>query len=113
MGKRACQKALRSTQNLQNEQVQSVENLVNAERQERMWFKKKRNSLELDKVEARFQQAVDLFKDLDKREFKRLMDGIQLTWEGYNKIRQVQTVDEKFVADITTNNEEEIDFKEM
>lgn len=78
-----------------------------------MWFKKKRSSLELDKVEARFQQAVDLFKDLDKREFKRLMDGIQLTWEGYNKIRQVQTVDEKIIADVSTDNEEEIDFKEM
>lgn len=78
-----------------------------------MWFKKKRNNLELDKVEARFQQAVDLFKDLDKREFKRLMDGIQLTWEGYNKIRQVQTVDEKIIADVSTDNEEEIDFKEM
>ena len=75
-------------------------------------FKRKKTKI-LDKVEARFQQAVDLFKDLDKREFKRLMDGIQLTWEGYNKIRQVQTVDEKFVADIATNNEEEIDFKEM
>lgn len=75
-------------------------------------FKRKKTK-SLDKVEARFQQAVDLFKDLDKREFKRLMDGIQLTWEGYNKIRQVQTVDEKFVADVTTNNEEEIDFKEM
>lgn len=78
-----------------------------------MWFKKKRSSLELDKVEARFQQAVDLFKDLDKREFKRLMDGIQLTWEGYNKIRQVQTVDEKIIADVSTDNEEDIDFKEM
>lgn len=74
---------------------------------------KRKKAKSLDKVEARFQQAVDLFKDLDKREFKRLMDGIQLTWEGYNKIRQVQTVDEKFVADVTTNNEEEIDFKEM
>lgn len=78
-----------------------------------MWFKKKKSNLELDKVEARFQQAVDLFKDLDKREFKRLMDGIQLTWEGYNKIRQVQTVDEKIIADVSTDNEEEIGFKEM
>lgn len=75
-------------------------------------FKRKKTK-SLDKVEARFQQAVDLFKDLDKREFNRLMDGIRLTWEGYNKIRQVQTVDEKVVADITGNNEEEIDFKEM
>lgn len=75
-------------------------------------FKRKKTK-SLDKVEARFQQAVDLFKDLDKREFNRLMDGIRLTWEGYNKIRQVQTVDEKVVADVTGNNEEEIDFKEM
>ena len=65
-----------------------------------------------DKVEARFQQAVDLFKDLDKREFKRLMDGIQLTWEGYNKIRQVQTTEEKECADVA-EIEKELDFKEV
>lgn len=75
-----------------------------------MFRRKKIKSL--DKVEARFQQAVDLFKDLDKREFNRLMDGIRLTWEGYNKIRQVQTVDEKEMADIDTA-EETIDYKEM
>ena len=99
----------------QNEQVQSVENLVNAAqlRKRRRKMFKRNKTKSIDKVEARFQQAVDLFKDLDKREFKRLMDGIQLTWEGYNKIRQVQTVDEKFIADITSSNEEEIDFKEM
>lgn len=75
-------------------------------------FKRKKTK-SLDKVEARFQQAVDLFKDLDKREFKRLMDGIQLTWEGYNKIRQVQTVDEKNIADVSTDNEEYANFEEM
>lgn len=64
-----------------------------------------------DKVEARFQQAVDLFKDLDKREFKRLIEGIELTWEGYNKIRQVQTTDEKECADVA-KIERELDFKE-
>lgn len=51
-------------------------------------------------VEARFQKAVDLFKDLDRQEFKRLMQGLELAWEGYNKIRQVQTVDEKETAEI-------------
>lgn len=51
-------------------------------------------------VEERFQKAVDLFKDLDRREFKRLLEGLELAWEGYNKIRQVQTNDEKESAEI-------------
>ena len=66
-----------------------------------------------DKVEARFQQAVDLFKDLDRREFKRLMDGIQLTWEGYNKSRQVQTTEDKEFADVSKIEKEITEFKEQ
>lgn len=72
-------------------------------------FKKKKIR---DRVEARFQQAVDLFKDLDKREFKRLIEGIELTWEGYNKIRQVQTTEDKECADVA-KIEKELDFKEI
>ena len=53
-----------------------------------------------DKVEARFQQAVGLIRDLDRREFNRLIDGLKLTWEGYNRIRQVQTNEDKEVAEI-------------
>lgn len=66
-----------------------------------------------DRVEARFQQAVDLFKDLDKKEFKRLMDGIQLTWEGYNKIRQVQTTEDKEFADVSKIEKEITEYKEQ
>lgn len=73
------------------------------------WRKRKKN---YDRVEQRFQQAVDLVKDLDKREFNRLIDGIELAWQSYNKIRQVQTVDEKEMADIT-NAEKELDYLEM
>lgn len=73
------------------------------------WHKKKRY---YDKVEQRFQQAVELVKDLDKREFNRLIDGIELAWQSYNKIRQVQTVDEKEMADIA-EVEKELEYKEM
>lgn len=73
-------------------------------------FKKKRKVE--DKVEARFQQVVDLFKDLDKREFKRLMKGVELTWEGYNEIRQVQTVDEKENAEMICSLDS-ADYKEI
>lgn len=62
-----------------------------------MWKKKRKYQ---DKVEARFQTVIDLCKDLDKREFNRMMDGIELAWQGYNKIRQVQTIDEKEVAEV-------------
>lgn len=61
-------------------------------------FRKKRKIA--DKVEARFQQAVGLIRDLDRREFNRLIDGLKLTWEGYNRIRAVQTNEDKEVAEI-------------
>lgn len=73
------------------------------------WRKKKR---QYDKVEQRFQQAVNLIKDLDKREFNRLIDGIELAWQSYDKIRQVQTIDEKEMADIA-EVEKELEYKEM
>lgn len=53
-----------------------------------------------DKVEMRFQQAVVLIRDLDRREFNRLIDGLKLTWEGYNRIRAVQTNEDKEFAEI-------------
>ena len=73
-----------------------------------MWHKRQHQ----DKVERRFQQTVELVKDLDKREFNRLIDGIELAWQSYNKIRQVQTVDEKEMADIA-EVEKELEYKEM
>lgn len=73
------------------------------------WHKKKH---QYDKVEQRFQQAVNLVKDLDKREFNRLIDGIELAWQSYDKIRQVQTIDEKEMADIT-EVEKELEYKEF
>lgn len=53
-----------------------------------------------DRVESRFQQGLVLVKDLDKKEFKRLIDGLTLVWQGYDCMRRVQTIDEKETADI-------------
>lgn len=55
---------------------------------------------EADKVESRFQQGLVLVRDLDKREFKRFVDGLTLAWQGYDCMRRVQTIDEKETADI-------------
>lgn len=57
----------------------------------------KRNA---DKVEANFQQGLNLVKDLDKKEFNRFIDGLTLAWQGYDRIRRVQTMDEKENSDI-------------
>lgn len=54
-----------------------------------------------DYIEARFQTAVDLIKDLDRSEFKRFVDGLTLTWQGYDKIRQVQSREEKELGQVT------------
>ncbi len=75
-----------------------------------MVFRKKRQ-IE-DKVEARFQQAVSLIRDLDRPEFNRLIDGLRLTWEGYNRIRKVQTTDEKEDAE-RAKIEKELDYLEQ
>lgn len=64
-----------------------------------MMFKKKKIKSN-DRVEARFQQVVDLVRDLDKKEFNRLLEGITLAWQAYNKVGQAKTSYEKEVEDI-------------
>lgn len=64
-----------------------------------------------DRVEARFQQAVTLIRDLDRQEFNRLIDGLKLTWEGYSRIRKVKTVEDKEDAE-RAKAEQELDFLE-
>lgn len=61
---------------------------------------KRKNKRFADKVEARFQQALVLVKDLDKREYNRFVDGLTLAWQGYDRIRRVQTIDEKENSDL-------------
>lgn len=63
------------------------------------WFSKKTNLRE-DRVEKRFQLIVDLIKDLDKREFTKLKEGIDLAWQAYDKISKAKTTVEKELSDI-------------
>lgn len=61
------------------------------------FIKKKKHA---DRVETRFQQGLVLVKDLDKKEFNRFIDGLTLAWQGYDRIRRVQTIDEKENSDV-------------
>lgn len=50
--------------------------------------------------ERRFEAVYSLVKDLPKADFNRLIDGIKLAWEGYDKALRVKTREEKENADI-------------
>lgn len=65
----------------------------------RHWFSRK-TSHPVDRVEAKFQAVVDLIRDLDRREFNRLKEGMELVWQGYNKVGQAKTTIEKEMEDI-------------
>lgn len=67
----------------------------------RLFRRKKHRGETTDYIEVRFQTAVDLIKDLDKKEFNRFIDGLTLTWQGYDKIRQVQSREEKEMEQVT------------
>ena len=54
----------------------------------------------IDRVEAKFQAVVDLIRDLDKKEFNRLKEGMDLVWQGYQKVGQAKTTIEKEMEDI-------------
>lgn len=65
-----------------------------------MLFKKHKNNSELDR-EQEFQTVLDIIKGYDRAEFKRFMDGMTLAYQGYDKVRRVQTREEKETEDIT------------
>lgn len=45
--------------------------------------------------EARFNNMMELIKDLPKADYNRLKAAMDLGWEAYQKVRNVKTVDEK------------------
>ena len=54
----------------------------------------------IDRVETKFQAVVDLIRDLDKKEFNRLKEGMDLVWQGYQKVGQAKTTVEKELEDV-------------
>ena len=48
--------------------------------------------------EQRQKQAIEYITELDKTEFNRFTDSVQLIWQGYDKLLRVQTRTEKAEA---------------
>ncbi len=48
--------------------------------------------------EERQKQAIEYITSLDKTEFKKFIDSVELIWQGYDKLLRVQTREEKAEA---------------
>lgn len=59
----------------------------------------------LDATEERFQKMVDLVWDLDKKDFNRMIEALKLVWQGYDKMRPIQTIEEKTARVESTDDE--------
>lgn len=65
-----------------------------------LFSKKKRTLSEVQHVEETLDVIVDLIKDLPKSDFDKLMLAIKDIWNGYEKIRNVHTREERMDSDI-------------
>lgn len=64
-----------------------------------MLFKKTKTKL-ISSSETKLNTIVDLVKDLPRADYNRLREGMELIYNGYQKIKNAKTVDEKEISDI-------------
>lgn len=57
-------------------------------------FKKQSNFYEEDPVENRFDAMMDLVKDLSKADYKRLKKAMDLGYDAYQTVRNIETDDD-------------------
>ena len=64
-----------------------------------MLFKKTRTQ-PITSSEAKLNTIIDLIKDLPRPDYNRLREGMELIYNGYQKIKNAKTNDEKELGDI-------------
>lgn len=64
-------------------------------------FRKRRKKI-ADPAEEKFDAMMNLIKDLPRADYNRLKDAMDLSYNAYQKVRNVKTTDEKENADITS-----------
>lgn len=66
-----------------------------------MFFKKFDEPEEqITETEENFRLILDIVKGLDRTEFKRFQQALELAWSGYDKLLRVQTREDKANKDI-------------
>lgn len=66
-----------------------------------MLFKKTKTQ-PITSSEAKLNTIIDLIKDLPRPDYNRLREGMELIYNGYQKIKNAKTNDEKELGDIET-----------
>lgn len=61
-------------------------------------FKKKIQNI--PSSEAKLNTIIELVKDLPRADYNRLREGMELIYNGYQKIKNAKTTDEKEVSEI-------------
>ena len=64
-----------------------------------MLFKKTKTQ-PIPSSEAKLNTIIDLIKDLPRPDYNRLREGMELIYNGYQKIKNAKTSDEKELGDI-------------
>ena len=68
--------------------------------------KKKKYKNGEDPVEQKFDAMMSLIKDLPRADYNRLCDAMDMAYNAYQKVRNVKTIDEKAVEDISDTEKE-------
>ena len=63
---------------------------------------KKHKELPITSSEAKLSTIIELIKDLPRADYNRLREGMELIYNGYQKIKNAKTNDEKELSDIDT-----------
>ena len=61
---------------------------------------RKRNTQTISSSEAKLNTIIELVKDLPRADYNRLREGMELIYNGYQKIKNAKTNDEKELGDI-------------
>lgn len=64
-----------------------------------MLFKKSKTQ-SISSSETKLNTIIDLVKDLPRADYNRLREGMELIYNGYQKIKNAKTNDEKELGDI-------------
>ena len=63
---------------------------------------KKHTTQTISSSEAKLNTIIELVKDLPRADYNRLREGMELIYNGYQKIINAKTSDEKELGDIDT-----------
>ena len=61
---------------------------------------RKHERVTLSSSEAKLNTIIELVKDLPRADYNRLREGMELIYNGYQKIKNAKTNDEKELGDI-------------